>query len=336
MSLGEPGVSPGMRIRRAIAIPGLTPRARRPNSVRSLSTLRLGWCNSIRSSGATITASSKASPPAPLLLSARRRRGAARSGVALATRGRAWAVGGHRSAVPLGRFGLARSAAGGVHPLRVARRHVHAGRHLRRRHPALGRAGPPGRHRHRTDAGQSVPRNAELGLRRHVLLRGAELLRRAGRPAAAGRCLPYARPGRGPRRGLQPRRSRRKLPRQLRPLLHRPLPHAVGPGDQLRRPPQRRGPPLHHRERPELDQPISTSTRCGWTPSTRSSTSRPAPSSANWPRPFIAARRNSAAASRSSPRATRTTPATRTCPSAAATAWTASGTTTSTTACTCC
>ncbi len=45
-----------------------------------------------------------------------------------------------------------------------------------------------------------------------------------------------ARPRRRPRRRLQPPRPRGQRARCLRPLLHRPLPHAVGAGRQLRRP----------------------------------------------------------------------------------------------------
>ena len=61
----------------------------------------------------------------------------------------------------------------------------------------------------------------------------AALLRRPGRTAALGRCLPPAWPGRHPRCRLQPPRARGQRPRCVRALLHRPLPHALGPGRQF-------------------------------------------------------------------------------------------------------
>ena len=62
----------------------------------------------------------------------------------------------------------------------------------------------------------------------------------AARAEAARRRRPPARPGRDSRRGLQPSRPGGELLPAFRPLLHRPLPNALGRGAQLRRPRQRR------------------------------------------------------------------------------------------------
>ena len=65
-----------------------------------------------------------------------------------------------------------------------------------------------------------------------------------GGPAALQRFVDAAhapRPRRLPRRRLQPPRPGRQLPRRVRPVLHRPLPHPVGPGAQPRRRRSRRG-----------------------------------------------------------------------------------------------
>ena len=147
---------------------------------------------------------------------------------------------------------MARDPALFVHPLRAARRDVHARRHLRRRHPAPGLPRGAGDHRRGADARGAVPREEKLGIRRRLPVRGAGELRRAGRAEAPGRRLPPARPGRRPGRGLQPSRAGGQLPLRLRPLLHRPVPHPVGIRRELRRPRQRRGPAVFPGERPLL------------------------------------------------------------------------------------
>ena len=76
----------------------------------------------------------------------------------------------------------------------------------------LPRAGRPGHHRDRADAGRRVSRAVRLGLRRRQPLRAHAPLRRARRPAPVRRPRPCARPRRDPRRGLQPPRARRQLP----------------------------------------------------------------------------------------------------------------------------
>ena len=60
-------------------------------------------------------------------------------------------------------------------------------------------------------------------------------LRRSGWTQAVGRRLPRARSRRDARRRLQPPRARRELPRAVRPVLHRHVPHAMGRGRQPRR-----------------------------------------------------------------------------------------------------
>ncbi len=64
----------------------------------------------------------------------------------------------------------------------------------------------------RADARGPVPRRPRLGLRRRLSLRRAEQLRRPAGLAAAGRRRPPGRPGRVPRRGLQPSRAGGELP----------------------------------------------------------------------------------------------------------------------------
>ena len=91
---------------------------------------------------------------------------------------------------------------------------------------------------------------------------------------AARRRLPRARARADPRRRLQPPRAGGELPRRLRPVLHRPLPHAVGRRAQLRRPRQRRGPAFLRRQRAALADASTTSTGCASTRSRASTTSR--------------------------------------------------------------
>ncbi len=70
-----------------------------------------------------------------------------------------------------------------------------------------------------------------------------------GGAAAVRRRRARARPRGLPRRGLQPPRPRRELPRRDRAVLQRRLPDPVGPGAQPRRPRQPRGAPLGARQR---------------------------------------------------------------------------------------
>ena len=95
--------------------------------------------------------------------------------------------------------------------LRAARRHLHPGGDLRRRHPAPAISQGPRRDRHRAHADRAVPRRAELGLRRRLPLRRAELLRRPRRAAASGRRRAPRRASGRPRRRLQPPRPRGQL-----------------------------------------------------------------------------------------------------------------------------
>ena len=82
-------------------------------------------------------------------------------------------------------------------------------------------------------------------------------------PAASGVCLDVVYNHLGP--GGQ-------LPVELRPLLHRRPPHALGAGRQPRPGRQRPGAPLDRRQRPALVRATSTSTRCGSTPCTSCAT----------------------------------------------------------------
>jgi len=66
------------------------------------------------------------------------------------------------------------------------------------------------------------------GVRRRGPLRSPALVRGAARPPASRGRLPRPGTGRRPGRGLQPFGSGGKLPRGIRPLLHRPVPDTVG------------------------------------------------------------------------------------------------------------
>ncbi len=121
-------------------------------------------------------------------------------------------------------------AARGSRVLRVACRHLHAGRHFEAiipRLPALRESGRDGRG---IDAGRPVPRHAQLGLRRRAALRGSKQLRWAPRFAEACGRLPCRRPGGFPRCGLQPSRTRRQLSSRVRALSHGSLQDALGHG----------------------------------------------------------------------------------------------------------
>ena len=98
---------------------------------------------------------------------------------------------------------------------------------------------------------------------------------------------------RAARRRLQPRRRlRHRGADGVRPLLHPQARDAVGREPQRRRRALRRGPRVGLPERRAVGRATSTSTACGWTPSTRSST--PAPST-SWPRSPAACTRSAPA-----------------------------------------
>ena len=184
------------------------------------------------------------------------RAAAPRSGLFLSAAGSGWAVLGDGFLLPLERRSVEGRPARTLRLLRAARRDLHARGDLRCRHPAPAAAGRSGSDRGGTDAGRPVPRLAQLGLRRGRSLRRPELLRRARKPEAPGRCLPRRRTGRGARRGLQPPRAGGQLPEGVRPVLHRSLPHALGGCRQPRRTRQRRGPALLRGERAPLDHRV--------------------------------------------------------------------------------
>ena len=148
-----------------------------------------------------------------LRLRPRRRAGTPRSRVAVAARRRSPAVGGAAAGtLYLERPRLGLPTPRRPRPVRVARRHVHPRRDLRRRGPAARRPQGPRRHGRRDHAGGPVPRQPRLGLRRRPPLRPAEQLRRPARPATPRGRLPRPRAGDLPRRCLQPPRPRRQLP----------------------------------------------------------------------------------------------------------------------------
>ena len=183
-------------------------------------------------------------------------------------------------ALRLDRRGLARAPAGGADPLRAARRHLHPRGNLRCRHPAARRslrelgvtaielmpvAQFPGTRNWGYDGVHPFAAQNTYG--------GPEGLQRlvdACHDRGLAVVLDVVYNHLGPEGNYL---------RRIRPLLHRPLPHPVGRGDQLRRRRQRRGAPLLHRKRPALVRASTTSTPCGSTPSTPSSTSPPATSS---------------------------------------------------------
>ena len=77
-----------------------------------------------------------------------------------------------------------------------------------------------------------------------------------GLKSSGGR-LPSSRHRRGPGCYLQPRWSRRQLPRGIWALFHRSIPHAVGPRHEFRWARQRWRSPLRHRERALLAHRVS-------------------------------------------------------------------------------
>ena len=203
----------------------------------------------------------------------------------------------------------------------------------RRRRGAAG-AGRAGHHRAGGDAGRRLPRRLRLGLRRRQPLRADPALRHAGRlPRASSIARTRSGIGRHPRRRLQPPRPGRQLPRAVLRATTSPTRHTTDwgeainfDGDGCRGRSASSSSPT-----PATGSTSSTSTGCASTPRRRSTTTRP---STSWPRSRAARGRAPGAApiflvgrERAAGRAAR--PPGR---AAAATAWTRSGTTTSTTA----
>ena len=161
----------------------------------------------------------------------------ARSRVALPAGGRARPLdGGESRLVPVDGSSVYRARPGRPGHLRITRGDLHRRRHVRGHRSAPAEPRGAGRHRRGADAGGGVSGLAQLGLRRRAPVRGPVDVRRPARPAAPRRRLPRPRGVGAPRRRLQPSRPRGKLPRRVRALLHRPLPHTVGRRGQLRRP----------------------------------------------------------------------------------------------------
>ena len=131
-----------------------------------------------------------------------------------------------------------RSLRGGV-IYRAAYWHLHPGAARTRRHFRLGdrpprRARGARRGRARADADRDLPRAPRLGVRRGRAVRHPRRLRRPGGPGSLRRGGARARPRRPGRRGPQPPRPFRQLPREVRPVLHRSAPHPVGRGGEPR------------------------------------------------------------------------------------------------------
>ena len=180
-----------------------------------------------------------------------RRRGDARPVQPLAAGRAPRAVAAARSwRVRMDRRRLEAARPGRPRAVRAACRHVHARGHVRGGDPAPARAARARHHRDRADAGGRVPGPPRVGLRRRLRVGRAVLLRwPAGAPAARRR-RPRRRPGRDPRRRLQPRRRlRHQGTDRLRAVLHRAVRHPVGRRDQLRRAGLRRRPGMGDPER---------------------------------------------------------------------------------------
>ena len=169
---------------------------------------------SLAPAGATPTGSTAASGPTRPPAAARRR---------------PRPVGGGRSRVRLDRRRLAGTAAGRPRPLRAARRHLHPGGDVRRRSsprlpPCASWASRPSR----SCRWPSSPATRNWGYDGVSPLRASTSY---GGPHGLQRLVDAchaARPRGVPRRGLQPPRPGGQLPRPVRPVLHRPLPHALG------------------------------------------------------------------------------------------------------------
>ena len=119
----------------------------------------------------------------------------------------------------------------------------------------------------------AVPRRAQLGLRRRVPVRRA-VDATAAPTACAASSTPCHRRGLvgGARRRLQPPRPGRQRARRVRPVLHRPVPHAVGRRPQLRRRRSATKCATSSSRTRSSGSPTSGSTRCGSTRCTRSPT----------------------------------------------------------------
>ena len=125
-----------------------------------------------------------------------RRQGPRRPGLTFAARRRARSLAGRRPCRPPVGLTSCYRAATAVESgdLRAPRRHLHQRGHLRRAlSPSSTTLVEPRRERDRDHARGPVPRATQLGLRRGVPLRRAELLRRRCGPAATRRRLPRAR-----------------------------------------------------------------------------------------------------------------------------------------------
>ena len=207
-------------------------------------------------------------------LSPGRRWGVSRPGLALAARGRASAFGTVLSAVV--RLVGCRVAGSGPRrsrDLRIARRHVYAGRDIRCRRAAIARTGGVGHYGDRADADRPIPRRARLGLRRRLSLRRPEQLRRAAGAATAGRCRPSARPGGDSRRGLQPSWPRGKLLRAASGRISRRTTTPPGARPSITTDPTATPCGSSSSTMPAVGSAISISTGCGSTPCRRSTTS---------------------------------------------------------------
>ncbi len=115
--------------------------------------------------------------------------------------------------------------------------------------------GPPGRagHRHdRADAGGRVPGDRGWGYDGVDLFAPHHAYGGPDGPQAAGRRGARPRPRRGAGRRLQPPRPGRELPARVRPVLLGAAPDQLGRRGELRRPRQRRGAAVRHRQRPVL------------------------------------------------------------------------------------
>ena len=146
---------------------------------------------------------------------------------------------------------LDRSPAGRRRHLRAARRHVHPRGHARRR---PGSARPPALDRRglrRAAAGERGQRHPQLGLRRRALVGRERGVRRPRGLPALRRRLPRGRARRDPGRRLQPPRPVGELPAGVRAVPQVGREHLGRPGQ-----PRRRGlgggAPLHPRQRRDV------------------------------------------------------------------------------------
>ena len=223
--------------------------------------------------------------------------------------------------------------------LRAARRHVHPRGDVRRRGVPAARSARPWHHGGRADAGRRVLRASATGATTASIC-SRRTPPTAGPTGSSVWSTPATRTASRvvPRRRLQPPRPRGELPRRVRPVLHGPLPHAVGRCAQLRWRRQRRGPALLRRQRARVADGVSRRRAAAGRRPRASSTSRRGQSCEELADEVARARRRALGRPRgSSPRATSTIRASsarreRWRPAG----WTRSGATTSTTRCTRC